>query len=122
MSNVIDGGVDDTPLEPLDRITVRLTMFGIEWEWTKPKGAHYYLAIRDGAGSIDLINELESGLPADTIKAVEQRLRDPDDALDTAHLIRVLDRLRELAFKGAGDRPTEPSSDSSQSPTDDGQN
>ena len=116
MSDIIDGGVDDTPLEPIARVVVKLTMFGIEWVWTRPKAARWYLAVMrdEGNRGLDLIEELEAGLPAETVKMVEDRLRDPDDPLDTPHLMEVLGKLRNLALKGAGERPTEPSSDSSQ--------
>ena len=124
MSDIIDGGVDDTPLEARDRVVVKLVMFGIEWVWTRPKAARWYLAVmrNEGNRGLDLIEELESGLPAETVKMVEARLRDPDDPLDTPHLMEVLGKLRTLALQGAGERPTVPSSDSSQSPTDDGEN
>lgn len=120
---IIDLGVDDTPLVPDETVTVRLTMFDVEWVWTKPKAAYYYLKITEGGTSpIDLLDELESGLPAETVELVKSRLKDPEDALDTSHLFTVLSKLREVAMRGTADRPTEPSSDSSQSPADDGQN
>jgi hypothetical protein len=121
---IIDAGVDETPLTPEDSVTVRLEMFGVEWVWTKPKAAYYYLQVAENRRStvLELIDELEKGLPTETVELVKARLKDPDDALDTSHLIDVITRLREIAFKGSAERPTEPSSDSSQSPSDDGQN